>query len=123
MVCRHHQCSAHLRSDFGPKGLQFHHKQGDGNAVAACCIFRKKLQHAENGSHANHLIAVSLCKVFCYKFHMSKKSECFVFVATDDRFMAMVKHSAKTRLFSGTGGGVFTVMTHSIRKTSCSFDI
>jgi hypothetical protein len=81
------------------------------------------LQHAENGPCAKHLSVVSLCMVLGHKFHMSKKSECFVFVATDGRFMAMVKHSAKTRLPSAAIARVFTVMTHSIRKTSCLFDI
>jgi hypothetical protein len=46
---------------------------------------------------------------------MSKNSEGFVFVAIDGRFMAMVKHSAKTRLRSHvelttkhTYGGLYT---------------
>jgi hypothetical protein len=53
---------------------------------------------------------------------MSKKSEGFVFVAADGRFMAMVKHSAKTRLPSQLVTEFFTVMTHSTRKTF-AFDI
>jgi hypothetical protein len=65
----------------------------------------------------------SLCEVFGHKRQMSKKSECFVFVATDGRFMVMVQRSAKMRLPSATGAGFLTVMTHSIRKTSHLFDI
>jgi hypothetical protein len=41
---------------------------------------------------------VSLCEVFVHKQHLQNQSDGFVFVATDSRFMAMVKYSAKTRL-------------------------
>jgi hypothetical protein len=70
---------------------------------------------------AKHQTVASLCKVFGHKCHKSKKRKCFV--ATDGGFMAMVKCSAKMLLPSATGAGVFTVMTHSIRKTPCLFDI
>jgi hypothetical protein len=41
---------------------------------------------------------VSLWNGFVHKCHMQKKSKTFVFVATDGRFMGMVKHSVKRRL-------------------------
>jgi hypothetical protein len=38
--------------DFGAKGLQFCHKQGDGNIGTDCCILRKKLQPVVKTAHA-----------------------------------------------------------------------
>jgi hypothetical protein len=40
---------------------------------------------------------MSLWNVFLQKCHASNNTEGFVFIAIDGRFMAMVKHSAKTR--------------------------
>jgi hypothetical protein len=43
---------------------------------------------------------MSLWNVFGHTFYMPKKSDGFVFVAIDGRFMAIVEHPAKTRLLS-----------------------
>ena len=66
-----------------------------------CCCrllhFQKEAAAHEKLKRSISLEA-SLWKGFGHKCCSSKNGEGFVFVATDGRFMAMVKYSAKTRL-------------------------